>query len=109
MSEGKRVLLCSATHAAIDNVIERIGGRYRDVCCEEIVPVRISRIDNPVKETVRPYLLKNLVRTYKSEIEKYLKKNQQLESQKYLLKNLHNRFNPNCYFHTFPACLFVII
>jgi len=90
-AEGKRVLLCSATHAAIDNVIERIKGRYKDVCEKEIVPVRISRFDNPVKETVRPYLLKNLVRTYKAEIERYLTKNQVLESQKFLLHNLHKK------------------
>lgn len=90
-AQGKRVLLCSATHAAIDNVIERIKVRYRDICDKEIVPVRISRFDNPVKETVRPYLLKNLVRTYKAEIEKHLAKNQVLDSQKFLLNNLYKR------------------
>lgn len=90
-AEGKRVLLCSATHAAIDNVIERIKGRYKDVCDKEIVPVRISRFEKPVKESVRPYLLSNLVSTYKRDIEKYLIKNQILESQKYLLKNLYRR------------------
>lgn len=88
-SEGKRVLLCSATHAAIDNVIERIKGRYKEVCDKEIVPVRISSFERPVKESVRPYLLKNLVATYKAEIEKSLKKKQALDSQKFLLKNLH--------------------
>jgi hypothetical protein len=82
-------LLCSATHAAIDNVIERIKGRYSDTCDKEIVPVRISRYEKPVKESVRPYLLRNIVATYKTGIEKQLKKNQTLESQKYLLKNLH--------------------
>lgn len=45
-AEGKRVLLCSATHAAIDNVIERIKGRYKEICDKEIVPVRISRFEN---------------------------------------------------------------
>ena len=55
-AEGKRVLLCSATHAAIDNVIERIKGRYKTICDKEIVPVRISRFEKPVKENVRPYL-----------------------------------------------------
>lgn len=88
-AEGKRVLLCSATHAAIDNVIERIKGRYKDVCDEEIVPVRISSFDKPVKESVRPYLLKNLISTYKSGIEKHLKNNQALGSQQFLSKNLY--------------------
>jgi len=90
-AEGKRVLLCSATHAAIDNVIERIKGRYKDTCDKEIVPVRISRFEKPVKESVRPYLLRNLVSTYKADIEKHLKKNQKLESQKYLLTNLYKK------------------
>ena len=90
-AKGKRILLCSATHAAIDNVIERVKGRYKDICDKEIVPVRISRVEKPVKETVRPYLLKNLVRTYKAEIEKHLKRNQALESQKFLLRNLYKQ------------------
>lgn len=90
-AEGKRVLLCSATHAAIDNVIERIKGRYKDICDKEIIPIRISRSESPVMESVRPYLLKNLVNTYKVDIEKHLKKNQSLESQKYLLDNLYKK------------------
>ncbi len=90
-AEGKRILLCSATHAAIDNVIERVKGRYKDICDKEIVPVRISRYDKPVKESVRPYLLNNLVATYKSEIEKHVLKNQELESQKFLLENLFSK------------------
>jgi superfamily I DNA and/or RNA helicase len=90
-AEGKRVLLCSATHAAIDNVIERIKGRYKEICDKEIVPVRISRFEKPVKESVRPYLLRNLVTTYKADIEKHLKKNQKLESQKFLLTNLYKK------------------
>lgn len=90
-AEGKRVLLCSATHAAIDNVIERIKGRYKSICDKEIVPVRISRFEKPVKESVRPYLLRNLVSTYKADIEKHLKKNQKLESQKFLFSNLYKK------------------
>lgn len=90
-SQGKRILLCSATHAAVDNVIERIKGRYKEVCDTEIIPVRISRFEQPVKESVRPYLLRNLVNTYKSEIEKHLKKNNSLESQKFLLENINSK------------------
>jgi len=73
-AEGKRVLLCSATHAAIDNVIERIKGRYKDICDKEIVPVRISRFEKPVKENVRPYLLKNICNKYREDIYKKLSK-----------------------------------
>ena len=82
-AEGKRVLLCSATHAAIDNVIERIKGRYKDVCDKEIVPVRISRFEKPVKENVRPYLLKNICNKYREDIYKKLSKTKnQTPSQK---------------------------
>ena len=90
-SQGKRVLLCSATHAAVDNVIERIKGRYKEICDTEIIPVRISRFEQPVKESVRPYLLRNLVSTYKKDVEKHLKNNQELESQKFLFENLNAR------------------
>ena len=90
-SQGKRILLCSATHAAVDNVIERIKGRYKEICDSEIIPVRISRFEQPVKESVRPYLLRNLVNTYKNEIEKHLKKNNSLESQKFLLENINSK------------------
>lgn len=90
-SQGKRILLCSATHAAVDNVIERIKGRYKEICDTEIIPVRISRFEQPIKESVRPYLLSNLVNTYKNEIEKHLKKNNTLDSQKYLLENINSK------------------
>jgi superfamily I DNA and/or RNA helicase len=89
--QGKRVLLCSATHAAIDNVIERIMGRYKEICEEFIVPVRISYSETPIKESVRPYILRNLVQTYKTEIQKHLKENQMLESQQYLYKNIQEK------------------
>lgn len=88
LAQGKRVLLCSATHAAVDNVIERVMGKYRNVCEKEIVPVRISRYEKPVKEGVRSYLLKNLVATYKKDIVKHLKQNGKSESQQYLLQNI---------------------
>ena len=88
-SKGKRILLCSATHAAVDNVIERIKGRYKDICDTEIIPVRISNFEKPVKESVRPYLLKNLCNKYREDIYKQLSKNKNLsESQKFLKENI---------------------
>ena len=89
--QGKRVLLCSATHAAIDNVIERIMGRYKNVCEAFIVPVRISFSENPVKESVRPYILRNLVKTYKTDTQNFLKDNQDLRSQQHLYKNIQEQ------------------
>ena len=89
--EGKRVLLCSSTHAAIDNVIERITGRYKDSLGEDIIPVRISRSYQSVKESVKPYILQEIAKTYREEILKFLRKNHELESQKYLLENLDSK------------------
>ena len=91
VAQGKRVMLCSATHAAIDNVIERVAGRYKRILSDLIVPVRISRSAKAVKESVRPYLLQNLVRTYLDETLKFLRQNHRLESQKYLLENLDSK------------------
>lgn len=89
-SQGKRILLCSATHAAVDNVIERIKGRYKEICDDEIIPVRIGRNYQSVKESVRPFLLNNLANTYKKGITKHLEMNNTLESQKFLLENLNS-------------------
>ena len=91
VAQGKRVMLCSATHAAIDNVIERVAGRYKHILSDLIVPVRISRSAKAVKESVRPYLLQNLVRTYLDETLKFLRQNHRLKSQKYLLENLDSK------------------
>ena len=89
--KGMRVLLCSATHAAIDNVIERVAGRYKDIVGDLIVPVRISGSEDSVKESVRPYLLSRLKKTYTEEILSFLRQNCTLESQKYLSENLSSK------------------
>jgi superfamily I DNA and/or RNA helicase len=89
--KGMRVLLCSATHAAIDNVIERVAGRYKDIVGDLIVPVRISGSEDSVKESVRPYLLSRLKKTYTEEILSFLRQNRTLESQEYLLENLSSK------------------
>ncbi len=98
-SQGKRILLCSATHAAVDNVIERIKGRYKEICDTEIIPLRISNFEKPVKESVRPYLLKNVCNKYREDIYKQISQNKSLsESQKYLKENIRLEnidFKPN--------------
>jgi superfamily I DNA and/or RNA helicase len=88
---GMRVLLCSATHAAIDNVIERVAEVYKDIVGDLIVPVRISRSEDSLQESVRPYLLSRLKKTYTEEILGFLRQNHTLESQKYLLENLSSK------------------
>jgi len=89
--KGMRVLLCSATHAAIDNVIERVAETYKDIVGDLIVPVRISGSEDSVKESVRPYLLSRLKKTYTEKILGFLRQNHTLESQKYLLENLSSK------------------
>ena len=47
IDRGKRVLLCSTTHVAVDNVLERLVGKY-----EAVEAVRIGRFDK-VDQSVR--------------------------------------------------------
>lgn len=87
---GKRVLLCSATHVAIDNVIGRILGRYAEACKDHIVPVRIASNEGDIREdAVKPYHLQKLVQTKKQELKAFFKKQETLSpSQEYLRDNL---------------------
>ncbi|MEM7658001.1 MAG: AAA domain-containing protein, partial [Bacteroidota bacterium] len=89
---GKRVLLCSATHVAIDNVIGRILGRYADACKDHIVPVRIASQRGDIREeAVKPYRLQTLVRTKKQELKRFFQRQPTLsKSQQYLHDNLES-------------------
>jgi superfamily I DNA and/or RNA helicase len=90
IQQGKRVLLCSATHAAIDNVIERVTEKYADVCNKYIAPVRIARTESSVSDKVRGYILKNLVKEYKKGIYNNLQKSaRQKESQQLLFEAIN--------------------
>ena len=87
---GQRVLLCSATHVAIDNVIGRILGRYAEACKDHIVPVRIASQAGDIREAaVKPYRLQELVKTKKEELKRFLQQQSTLSpSQRYLKQNL---------------------
>ncbi len=87
---GKRILLCSATHVAIDNVISRMidPNKYKEHCEDYVVPVRISLDTFSVDDAVKPYLMQNLIKTKKKEILSQLRKDHRNGSQAYLLKNL---------------------
>lgn len=93
VQKGKRVLLCSATHVAIDNVIWRMidPERYGKICEELVVPVRIGMEEQSVREEVRPYLLQKLVRTKKEAIRERLLKDHSRQSESYLLKHLNTK------------------
>jgi len=84
VSRGKRVLLVSSTHAAIDNVIERIDDRYKDVCKDYVQPIRIGRDISMIKENVQNYLLDRMVKRHRKEIVEFLtskEKNKMSKSQ----------------------------
>lgn len=87
VQQGKRVLLCSATHVAIDNVLERILENYKSKTEGIIMPIRISNNEKSVQENVRPYILKNYVKKNKEIIKNKLKNNS-FKSAAYLLNNI---------------------
>ncbi|MCB9231076.1 MAG: AAA family ATPase [Bacteroidia bacterium] len=71
---GKRILLCSSTHVAIDNVLERILGENDCEKCEPwVMPVRIATFEDQIsKEIVKPYEFRNLVRSKRKKLRKSL-------------------------------------
>ena len=87
--QGKRVLLCSATHVAIDNVLERILENYKTKTEGIIMPIRISSNEYAVQENIRPYILKNYVKKNKEKLKNHLRKKDS-ESASYLLNNIEN-------------------
>ncbi len=89
VKRGKRVLLSSATHVAVDNVIGRMVGKFSKQCLELIVPVRICSDPGLIHEdNVKPYRLQKLIRTYKRKIKAVLKDSAIHASQQYLKDNL---------------------
>lgn len=68
VQQNKRVLLVSATHVAVDNVIDRILTEYKKQCDGIVVPLRIGEKDNIRKESVLQYRLQNLVKKTKSDV-----------------------------------------
>lgn len=76
---GKRVLLCSSTHVAIDNVLFRMLDKDRDKCAPWVMPVRICTYEGQItKEIVKPIELRNLVRSKKREMREDLSANPEL-------------------------------
>lgn len=87
--EGKRVLLCSSTHVAVDNVINRIVGKFQDVTRGKIVPMRVARRENDISDDlVKEFWQKRLIKKYKKQLRENLKNKNTLESQRYLRKTL---------------------
>ncbi len=63
---GRRILLSAKTHAALDNVLERVATRNADLNL-----VRGGRIDDPrVSEGASEYLLEHQVKRWKKKVER---------------------------------------
>ncbi|WP_452223669.1 AAA domain-containing protein [Lacinutrix chionoecetis] len=75
--QGQRVLLVSSTHVAVDNVIDRIIGKYKRHTEGLISPMRIASSPRVIrKESVEPYHLKQLIKHTKKEMLNNLNKKQ---------------------------------
>lgn len=65
---GKRVLLVASTHVAVDNVLERLI-EWQDEADEKLVmPIRIGDENSVTTPAIKPWVLRNLLRTWNSEI-----------------------------------------
>ncbi len=88
IEQGKRVLLVSATHVAVDNVIHRILTSYREHCEGTVVPIRIANDGSIRKESVEPFQLQKFVKTTKNEIRKSISNRQNNKARKTLFESL---------------------
>ena len=94
--QGKRILLCSSTHVAVDNVLKRILTTYKKDCQDWVAPIRIARDKGQIRyKEVEEYRLQELVFTKAGEIKQHLqgipKRN---ESQEKLLESLKTSTYP---------------
>ena len=94
--EGKRILLVSATHVAVDNVLKRVLTSYEKECQEWIAPVRIARDKKQIRyNEVEKYRLQELVQEKAKDVKEHLLSiNNRSESQEELLKSLNRKEYP---------------
>lgn len=91
IKQDKRILLVSATHVAVDNVIHRILTKYKKQCEGLVVPIRISTNPRNIrKKTVEPYELKTFVNNTKEKIVENLNRKNIKGSGSLLLDSLTN-------------------
>lgn len=88
IKQDKRVLLVSATHVAVDNVIHRILTKYKEQCENLVVPIRISADKGSIrKESVEPYRLQTFIKSTKNHIKSNLNQNLNSKSKKMLYES----------------------
>lgn len=89
---GQRVLLVSSTHVAVDNVIDRIVGKYKEYTEGLISPLRIASNAGVIrKESVEPYHLKQLINHTKKDMLLNLNKKQNTPGVNALKESLNSR------------------
>ena len=89
INQGKRILLVSATHVAVDNVIHRILTTYKQHCESLVVPIRISADKGSIrKESVEPYRLQTFIKSTKNQVRNNLSQDLNSKSKKMLYDSL---------------------
>ena len=89
--QGQRVLLVSSTHVAVDNVIDRIIGKYKKHTEGLISPMRIATSPGVIrKESVEYYYIDKLIEHTKKEMLDNLNKKQDSVGVKALKKSLNS-------------------
>jgi len=89
IKQNKRVLLVSATHVAVDNVIHRILTTYKKQCEGLVVPIRISSDKGSIrKESVEPYRMQTFIKNTKNKIKNNLRRKLSSPSKKMLYNSL---------------------
>ncbi len=93
---GKRILLVSSTHVAVDNVLKRILTSYEDKCQDVVAPVRIANDKGQIRyKEVEAYRLQELVVTKAKQMKIHLQNSpNRTESQEVLLKALKKESYP---------------
>lgn len=89
--KGQRVLLVSSTHVAVDNVIDRIIGKYKKHTEGLVSPMRIATSPGVIrKESVEYYHIDKLIEHNKKEMLDNLNKKQDSVGVKALKKSLNS-------------------
>ncbi|MFL0147948.1 AAA domain-containing protein [Tenacibaculum maritimum] len=89
--QGQRVLLVSSTHVAVDNVIDRIIGKYKKHTEGLISPMRIATSSGVIrKESVEFYHIDKLIEHTKKEMLDNLNRTQDSVGVKALKKSLNS-------------------
>lgn len=100
LSKGKRILLCASTHVAVDNVLEMLEEKYRDVggpMENGVVPLRIGR-EESVSQDAENYRIEKRMEKFEKQLSNrsWYKKSNDSEKKKFVEEALVNSSNLVC-------------